>query len=205
MLFRSVETGRVAPGGGANVVGSRKELLTLVHRLAHMLHRRITGGDFILEGESDPARLSLDDLLPHPKATAEENVDAQPAPASPPKSPAGRKPPRKEYAVSESTNELSENIYHIPESDKVSHAYTPQSDLKAGGLAPATVATEPVLSNYRVQEALNYVYSPTYFYSYSCSEPLPRVQVSFGQNYLNYNPPSNLRYHRPYRNSTTYD
>lgn len=40
-----VRTGRVTPGGAANVSGSRRDLLTLVQKLARLFHRRVTGTD----------------------------------------------------------------------------------------------------------------------------------------------------------------
>ena len=46
-----VRTGRVTPGGAANVTGSRDQMLLLVHQLAHRFHRRVTGADLLLENE----------------------------------------------------------------------------------------------------------------------------------------------------------
>ncbi len=52
-----VRTGRVTPGGAANVTGSRDQMLVLVHQLAHRFHRRVTGADLLLENERvDPAQ-----------------------------------------------------------------------------------------------------------------------------------------------------
>ncbi len=46
-----VRTGRVTPGGAANVTGNRDQVLVLVHQLAHRFHRRVTGADLLLENE----------------------------------------------------------------------------------------------------------------------------------------------------------
>ena len=46
-----VGTGRLAEGGAGNVTGERRNLLSLVHRLAHLFHRRVTGSDFVMDGE----------------------------------------------------------------------------------------------------------------------------------------------------------
>ncbi len=51
-----VETGRLAEGGSGNVSGDRRNLLSLVHRLAHQFHRRITGDDFVIDGEGAEPR-----------------------------------------------------------------------------------------------------------------------------------------------------
>lgn len=49
-----VGTGRLAPGGAANVSGNENVLLPLVHQLAHLLHKKITGTDFRIDGELEP-------------------------------------------------------------------------------------------------------------------------------------------------------
>lgn len=46
-----VATGRVVTGGAANSVGDSHAMFGVVHRLAHLLHRRITGVDLVLDGE----------------------------------------------------------------------------------------------------------------------------------------------------------
>lgn len=46
-----VKTGRLIEGAGANVAGDTGSLLPLVHRLAHLLHRKITGRDLSIDGE----------------------------------------------------------------------------------------------------------------------------------------------------------
>ena len=52
-----VRTGRVTPGGAANVTGACDAMLPLVNRLAHLFHRRVTGEEIILEGEELPVSL----------------------------------------------------------------------------------------------------------------------------------------------------
>ncbi|HLK61583.1 MAG TPA: FlgO family outer membrane protein [Chthonomonadaceae bacterium] len=54
-----VGTGRLAEGGSGNVSGERRNLLSLVHRLAHQFHRRVSGEDFVIDGEGadPPSRL----------------------------------------------------------------------------------------------------------------------------------------------------
>lgn len=54
-----VHTGRVVPGGAANVTGARDGMLSLVHRLAHLFHRRVTGADFSVDA-AEPGRLIED-------------------------------------------------------------------------------------------------------------------------------------------------
>lgn len=44
-------SGRLVEGAGANVTGDANSLLTAVHRLAHLLHRKITGKDISFDGE----------------------------------------------------------------------------------------------------------------------------------------------------------
>ena len=46
-----VRTGRVTPGGAANVTGNRDDVLLLVHQLAHRFHKRVTGAELLLENE----------------------------------------------------------------------------------------------------------------------------------------------------------
>ena len=46
-----VGTGRLSEGGAGNVSGDRRSLLSLVHRLSHQFHRRVTGTDFVIDGE----------------------------------------------------------------------------------------------------------------------------------------------------------
>lgn len=42
-------SGLSVPGGAMNVAGSRKSLLEVTHRLSRLLHRRVTGGELLLE------------------------------------------------------------------------------------------------------------------------------------------------------------
>ena len=57
-----VRTGRVMPGGAANVAGPRNDLFTQVHRLARLFHQRITGETLVLNEESrhDPSPADFD-------------------------------------------------------------------------------------------------------------------------------------------------
>lgn len=50
-----IGTGRLSEGGAGNVSGDRRNLLSLVHRLAHQFHRRVTGEDFVIDGEGAEA------------------------------------------------------------------------------------------------------------------------------------------------------
>ena len=80
-----VRTGRVTPGGAANVTGNRDQMLLLVHQLAHRFHRRVTGADLLLENERvEPALPSRsqtrpndtgDDTLPNPALTSNDRPD----------------------------------------------------------------------------------------------------------------------------------
>jgi len=44
-------TGRVVSGGASNVTADSRRLFTAVHRLAHLLHHRVTGTDLVIDGE----------------------------------------------------------------------------------------------------------------------------------------------------------
>ena len=48
-----IHTGKVSPGDAANVIGKRDAMLPLVHHLAHMFHKRVTGTDFTLVTEQE--------------------------------------------------------------------------------------------------------------------------------------------------------
>jgi TolB-like protein len=70
------KTGLVIPGGAMNVTGDRRSLLSLTHRLASQLHKKLTGVDLVLEEE--PAHESTHEAHLDPAA-----VDPPPAPAVP--------------------------------------------------------------------------------------------------------------------------
>jgi hypothetical protein len=55
-----VAGGRVITGGAANSVGDVKSMFAVVHRLAHLLHRRITGEDLVIDGEGPDQTLVRD-------------------------------------------------------------------------------------------------------------------------------------------------
>src|SRR5205807_2595860 len=46
-----ISTGRVSEGGASNITGDTHDLLAVVHRLAHVLHRHITGTELRIDGE----------------------------------------------------------------------------------------------------------------------------------------------------------
>jgi TolB-like protein len=46
-----VESGKLMEGGAGNVTGERGHLLSIVHRLAHQFHRRVTGNDYVIDNE----------------------------------------------------------------------------------------------------------------------------------------------------------
>ena len=50
-VVEDVSTGRLIEGAGANVTGDSGAILTVVHRLAHILHRKMTGADIAIDGE----------------------------------------------------------------------------------------------------------------------------------------------------------
>jgi hypothetical protein len=56
-------TGRVVSGGASNVTGDARSLFTVVHRLAHLLHHRVTGTDLLIEGEGADFTDSGDNAL----------------------------------------------------------------------------------------------------------------------------------------------
>lgn len=70
-------TGLVIPGGAMNVTGDRRALLSLTHRLAMQLHKKLTGVDLVLEEE--PAHDSTADSS-HESHVDPAAVDPPPAP-----------------------------------------------------------------------------------------------------------------------------
>lgn len=60
-----VRTGRVTPGGAANVTGNRDSMLLLVHQLAHRFHKRVTGDELLLENERVSPPVNLPDPMPN--------------------------------------------------------------------------------------------------------------------------------------------
>lgn len=68
-------SGLTVPGGAMNVTGNRKGLLEITHKLARLLHRRVTGSELLLEeaperaiqAEREPARA----ILPPPEAESD--------------------------------------------------------------------------------------------------------------------------------------
>jgi TolB-like protein len=91
-------TGRIMIGSGANASGNFRNVLPVVHQLAHLLHQNITGKDFAISGELEnvrsPAPLGDNTLRPAPfrTATSETNPgsylvpeggDVPPQPAAP--------------------------------------------------------------------------------------------------------------------------
>lgn len=55
----NVDTGRVSPGGAANVAGPADDILGLVNRLARLLHLRLTGKDLQLDPDAESRSLQL--------------------------------------------------------------------------------------------------------------------------------------------------
>ncbi len=191
-----VETGRVAPGGGANVVGPRKDLLGLVHRLAHLLHRRITGEDFVLEGETPQPLEALDDLLPHAKLASDKSDSSPTAPGDQAQSPAVDKPFRKDYPGRKSTSGSTGSGYRIQEKEDESGWYTPASDSSTARTASTAPNPDPLVTEGELQQALSAIYSPTFFYSFSYNEQIAPYAVGGGQPVGNYGSISNLRNRR---------
>jgi TolB-like protein len=71
-----VATGRVVTGGAANSVGDAKSMFGVVHRLAHLLHRRITGADLVIDGEGPDPTAVRDQTLrdgPNPSYRVGQN------------------------------------------------------------------------------------------------------------------------------------
>ena len=80
-----VRTGRVSPGGAANVSGSRENVLPLVHQLARSFHRRVTGSDLLAENPR-PAMPPLDNPPPTvpdlPAVMPDRTPDNTPSPGT---------------------------------------------------------------------------------------------------------------------------
>jgi TolB-like protein len=77
-----VHTGKVAQGDAANVTGRRDSVLPLVHRLAHLFHKRMTGSDFALgneQGDDTGPANSSDTIVPDNRSDA-PLVPVKPAP-----------------------------------------------------------------------------------------------------------------------------
>lgn len=55
----NVDTGRVSPGGAANMHGSAGDMLGLIHKLARLLHQRLTGQDLPLDKSQEEQELKL--------------------------------------------------------------------------------------------------------------------------------------------------
>jgi TolB-like protein len=96
-----VHTGKVTQGDAANVTGQRDSVLPLVHRLAHLFHKRVTGSDFVMANEQDdgakpadqPATVvpdSRDDAAPNPQdpGAADRNSAANDTPSTTDNAPA---------------------------------------------------------------------------------------------------------------------
>ena len=66
-----VRTGRVTPGGGANVTGNRDGVLLLVHQLAHRFHKRVTGAELLLENERSAGAVPVLPIESNPNDTAD--------------------------------------------------------------------------------------------------------------------------------------
>jgi TolB-like protein len=67
-----VGTGRLVDGAGASVSGGANSLLVVVHRLAHLLHYKLTGAELTIDGEgAEP---------PDGSATVRRPADAAAAP-----------------------------------------------------------------------------------------------------------------------------
>ncbi|HLI47837.1 MAG TPA: CsgG/HfaB family protein [Chthonomonas sp.] len=85
----NVDTGRVSPGGAANVAGPADDILGLVNRLARLLHLRLTGKDLPLDPDMENRSLQLrtvadspstvpgDALLAPPPAHADSTGEAE--------------------------------------------------------------------------------------------------------------------------------
>jgi len=69
------QTGLNVPGSSFNVTGSRKSLLTVTHKLAHQLHRKLTGEDLILD-EEIPAASIPEAREKEPAPIVQEESDA---------------------------------------------------------------------------------------------------------------------------------
>jgi len=139
-------TGRVVSGGASNVTGDSHALFTVVHRLAHLLHRRVTGQDFVIDGEgsqpADPsgrayARTNGSEA---PSYHVGQQSDTRPAPAPAPRA----------------SDSSTANNYHVRESGDV--------------VAPPVVVPvpEPVYVPYYYPYSYPY-YDPYYLYPYPYS------------------------------------
>ena len=76
-----VRTGRVVQGSAANVSGSINDELTVIHRLARLVHRRITGVDLLLVDER-PLEVSGAEMR---AAGTADRDRADPPPTDPPR------------------------------------------------------------------------------------------------------------------------
>ncbi|HLH79483.1 MAG TPA: CsgG/HfaB family protein [Chthonomonas sp.] len=66
----NVDTGRVSPGGAANVAGPANDILGLVNRLARLLHLRLTGKDLPLDPDTENRSLQLRTVADSPSTVS---------------------------------------------------------------------------------------------------------------------------------------
>lgn len=80
-----VETGRLLPGGAVALSGESRYLLNVIHRMAHMLHFRITGEPYVINGEGrePPGAVSVEGEEAPRNPPPPTRPRSEPAPTSP--------------------------------------------------------------------------------------------------------------------------
>jgi len=83
-----VRSGRLVPGGAARVAENRNDIVSAIHRLACLFHKRVTGNDLPEEGDAPDTRFAAD-LPDTPAPPIEDSAEAaehfQPGGLIPPK------------------------------------------------------------------------------------------------------------------------